>query len=105
MALIKLNDEQKVTLTIDPRTASNNPADVESINWTNSNEGVATLVVSDDKKSATVLSVGIGATQIGITVDSDLSENVTELSGFVDIEVVASQAVSLGINAGVPELK
>lgn len=100
-----LNDEQKVTLTIDPRTAAGNPASVESINWSNSNEAVVSLVVSEDKKTAVVSSVGLGVAQISVVVDADLSENVSELTGILDIEVVASQAVSLGIVAGVPELK
>lgn len=100
-----LNDEQKVTLTIDPRTAAGNPANVESINWSNSNEAVVSLVVSEDKKTAVVSSVGLGVAQISVVVDADLSENVSELTGILDIEVVASQAVSLGIVAGIPELK
>lgn len=106
MSLI-LTDEQKVTLALTPKTAAGNPAKLDGAPvWSVSAPEVASLEVAEDGLSATVVTVGLGAVQVSVSADADLDEGeVRTVSGVLDIEVVAAEAASLGISAGVPELK
>jgi len=106
MALI-LTDEQQVSLSIDPRTAAGNAAQVDGIPvWQVSDAAILTLVVAEDGKSAVVKSAGpVGTSQVSVSADADLGEGVRTITGTLDIEVKAAEAVTLGITAGTPEVK
>lgn len=105
MALI-LTDEQKVSLSIDPRTAAGNPAEVQSPVWSVSDGNVLSIVASEDGKSAVVTTTGqLGASQVSVSVDADLGEGVRTIAAVLDVTVVAAEAATLGISAGAPELK
>jgi hypothetical protein len=58
-----------------------------------------------DGLSCVALSDQIGVAQVQVTVDADLGPGVRTLTALLDIEVVAAEAISLGVIAGVPELK
>ena len=105
--MLKLTDEQKVALSIDPRTAAGNPASVDGVPvWTSSDPDIVALEVAEDGKSAVATAAGgLGAAQVSVVADADLGEGVRELTGVLDIEVLAAEAVELGITAGTPELK
>jgi len=106
MALV-LTDEQKVPLVLAPKTAAGNPAALDGAPvWTVSDETVLELTVSEDGLSASVAAKGLGSAQVSVVADADLDEGETrEISGVLDIVVVAAEAASLGISAGVPEAK
>ena len=106
MALV-LTDEQKVPLVLAPKTAAGNPAALDGAPvWTVSDETVLELTVSEDGLSASVAAKGLGSAQVLVVADADLDEGETrEISGVLDIVVVAAEAASLGISAGVPEAK
>jgi hypothetical protein len=102
MALI-LQDDQKVELSIAPVTAEENPAQVESVTWVSSDTNILTLTASADGMKAEAVTVGpLGVAQVQVTADADLGAGVVTLQGILDVQVVAGQAVSLGVSAGTP---
>lgn len=101
-----LTDVQKVSLSITPVTAAGNAAPVESVTWASSNEAVLTVVAAEDGLSAVATAVGpLGTAQVTVVADALIGEGTVELTGVLDVEVVASQAVSLVVAAGTPEPK
>lgn len=103
--MLTLTDIQKVHLTIAPVDAAGNPAPVDGIpSWSSSDESVLTVSAAADGMSADAVTVGpLGNAQVNVSADADLGEGIETLTGTLDVEVVASQATSLGISAGVPE--
>lgn len=106
MTLI-LTDEQKVTLSIQPLTQAGNPAKVDGKPvWSVSNPELISISESEDGLSVVASTVGpLGSAQVSVSADADLGEGVRELFSILDVEVIAAEAVSLGIVAGTPEPK
>lgn len=106
MSLI-LNNEQKVTLAIQPLTAGGNPATVDGVPaWSVSDETVLSIVVAEDGLSAVVTTAGpVGTSQVSVSADADLGEGVKTITGLLDVEVVGAEAATLAINTGTPEPK
>jgi hypothetical protein len=103
---MKLTDIEKVALSVQPMSAAGNPAPVETAMWTCSDDTVLTVVPGADGLSCEVITTGkIGTARVSVTVDADMGEGVISLEGFADFEVVASQAVSLAVNVGTPEVR
>lgn len=105
--MLVLTDMQKVDLSISPKSAAGNPALVDGMpTWFVSDEKVLSLTISDDGMSATAMATGVlGTSQISVEVDADLGEGVRSIVGVLVIEVKASEAVSLDVNAGTPSDK
>jgi hypothetical protein len=101
-----LTDLQKVKVSIAPVDAKGNPAKVDGIpTWESSDIALLTVIPADDGMSAYAFATGpLGTAQISVQVDADLGEGVKLLVGTLDIEIIASDAVSLSIAAGTPEL-
>lgn len=105
--MLVLTDVQKVSLSISPVSAAGNPASIDGVpTWSTSDDTVLTLEVAEDGLSAVALTTGkLGTAQVSVVADADLGEGVKELTGVLDVEVKASEAVSLELNAGTPENK
>lgn len=110
--LITLTDEQKVTLTLNPRTAgtstnpNGNPAQVDGVPQWSVTEGDVTLEAAEDGMSATVFSGAANVnSKVSVSADADLGEGVSTIEDVLDVAVVAASASALGINAGTPEQK
>ena len=104
--MILLTNEQKVKLTLAPKTQLGNPASLDGIPvWNTSDSNVATLDVSPDGLSAYVISNNPGVSQISAICDGDLGDGVRELSSAVDVQVVLAEAFSVGFTNGEVELK
>ncbi len=108
MALI-LTDEQQVTLTLLPKTNKGNPAKIDGVpTWSTSNPAVLTVTADPaDPTGLTALAVAVGpvgTAQVQVVADADLSPEVRQLTSVLDVEVVAAEAVTLDIAAGVPTL-
>lgn len=106
MAVVLTND-QKVSVAIQPVDRFGNVARVDGIpTWSLSDPGVGTLEVTPDGLVALFTTTGpLGVTQVQVQADADLGGGVKTLSGTLDIQVEAGEAVSLGLVAGVPEPK
>lgn len=99
--VMRINTEQKVTVTVAPKTAGGNPAPIDgAVNFTSDNEAVARIEVIDNL-SANVVAVGPGAALITATFDADMDEgedrNITATGA---IEVVAAEAETAEIVFG-----
>jgi len=99
-----LTDTQEVDLSIAPKDAKGNPAAVEGAPvWASSDPTILTVEAAADGLSAVAKAVGpLGTAQVSVTADADLGEGVKSISGTMDFEVQAGEAVSLGISAGTP---
>jgi hypothetical protein len=105
---MKLTDSQQGILTIRPVTKGGKPAPVEagSVLWTG--PSFVAITPSADGLSATAVAMGLGGDDpggpaeefISASADADLGTGVVTISGRVAIQVVASQAASLGIEEG-----
>lgn len=105
--MLVLTDSQKCALSITPKTAAGNPALVDGVpEWSVSNPDILTLEVAEGGLSAVVLANGpVGESQVSVTADADLGEGVAAITGVLDVQVKAGQAVSLSIDAATPEEK
>jgi hypothetical protein len=103
MSLV-LTDVQKVTLKVNPVSAAGNPAQVDGAPvWSSSDDTVLSLSVSEDGFSAEAVTTGkLGVAQVNVSADVDMGEGVKTLTGVLDVEVKASEAVSLNLAADVP---
>lgn len=103
MSLI-LTDTQKVVLSIAPKSAAGNPAKVDGVPAWSATGDQLTLTPAADGMSCVVTTSGtLGTAQVSVTADADLGEGVKPIAGTLDIEVVAGEAVSLGISHAEPE--
>lgn len=101
-----LTDEQQAPLKVAFRTASNNLAKIDGIpEWASSNPDVAEIITTDDPNAVIVRSKGLGVAQISVTGDADLGSGQRPVTGVLDVEVQAAEAVSAGIEAGTAEPK
>jgi hypothetical protein len=104
MAALVLTDLQQVELSVAPVNAVGNPAPVDGEPvWAVSDPTVLTLQIASDGFSALAVTTGkLGTCQVSVSADADLGPGVTTLTGTLDIEVKASQAVNLGMTVGTP---
>lgn len=105
MSLI-LKDDQRVGLTAAFTTKAGNPARVDGVPvWRSSDESIVTVTPSEDGLSAVAVAVGpLGTAQVSVEADADLDAEETRLiTGVLDIEVRASEAVVAIVAAGAPE--
>lgn len=105
--MLVLTDVQKVALAIAPKSAAGNPAQVDGAPvWSSSDETILTLTVAPDGLSAEAVTTGkLGTVQVNVSADADLGEGAKTITGVLDIEVKASEAVSLDVSAGTPSDK
>ena len=102
-----ITDTQKVNLTVSFQDAAGNPASVDGApTWASSDTSIVTLDVAADGLSAFAVSAGpLGTSQVSAVADADLGGGVTNITGVMDIEVQASEAVQALVAAGAPEPK
>lgn len=103
-----LTDDQQVNLTAAFTTKAGNPARVDGVPvWRSSDESVITVTAAEDGLSAVAVAVGpLGSAQVSVEADADLDEGEERLiTGVLDIEVRASEAVVAVVAAGAPEPK
>jgi hypothetical protein len=106
--MLILPDDHKVGLSVQPVDAKGHPAQLEGDpTWSVADPTIATVtpVPYDGQTYRADLVPGdnLGTTQVNVSGDADLGEGVTTITGLLDVQVVAGQAVSLNIAAGTPE--
>lgn len=101
---LTLNVLQGVNLEITPVDALGNPAPLDGVPvWEASNLDIISLMPTPDGLSAVALASGSpGTTQIRVTADARLGDEVVPLIALLDLAIVPAEAVSLGLTAGVP---
>jgi hypothetical protein len=104
--MLVLTDVQKVRVAVRAVSAAGNPAVLDGVPvWSVSDDSVLSLVVGEGGLFVDVFSTGkLGAAQLKVEADADLGDGVRALFGVLDFSVVASEAVNLSVEAGVPEV-
>lgn len=102
---VLISDEEKITLTMNPKTRSGRPANVQNPSWTSADPSIVTVEPTADGKSCALVSQSVGTTTIHVSADADLGDGVRALETDFDFEVAAAEASDLGLTAGEPELK
>jgi hypothetical protein len=102
-----LTDEQQVPLAVAFRTSKGNPATVDGIPvWTSSDETIVTVTPAADGLTCLAVATGaLGTAQVSAEADADLGSGRRLVTGVIDIEVRAAEAVQALVTAGAPELK
>lgn len=104
--LITITNEEKVLLTLAPKTAAGNDATLDGAPVWTVLEGDATLEVAADGLSCYLISGAADTlSKIEVTADADLGEGVVTLVDTVDLAVVQANASALGLVVGAAELK
>lgn len=105
-----ITNEQKIKITIAPKTAAGNDAQVEagSVKFENTTEGsdVTVEAIEGEPNSAYLVSgSNEGVANIRVSADADLGLGVATIEDNVTLTVVLATADNLGLNSGEPELK
>lgn len=105
MATFVLMDDQHVELTIAAVDDAGNPTTLTSVpTWAVSDDTVLTVTPSADGMSADLVAVGkLGSSQVSVSAVIDADH--PPISGTLDVNVVASGAVSITITPGTPAHK
>lgn len=104
--MVTLLDNQKLAITkIEATSVKGNPAVIDGVpTWSISDDTLLSLEVAGDSLSAIVHVVGpVGNAQVMAKADADTGEGIEEITGIMDIEILASKAASLTLTAGTPE--
>jgi len=98
-----LTSTQEIDLAIKPLDAKGNAAQVDGTpEWVSSDPNIVLVAPSTDGLSCVAKAMAIGHAQISVAADADLNEGIETLTGTIEFNVVAGNAVSLGIIAGSP---
>ena len=101
--MFRLTDSQKVVLNVGAVSAAGNPAPLEGVTVTSSDETVVT-VVGGAEGSFVLSSTGkVGTSQIVVSADARIGEGEVPLTGSEVIEVVGGEAVQVALTFGAPE--
>jgi hypothetical protein len=102
MALI-LKANQQAPLAVRFEDAEGNPARVDGVPvWGVSSPNVGELVVAPDGLSANLLAGSPTTGQVNVRADADLGTGVKEITGVLDVEVLAGEAAVVVIASGPP---
>lgn len=103
---ITITNEQKIKVTLTPKTDSGKPAQIDGVpSWTVST-GDATLDQAPDGMSVYLVSGDApGTSEILVEADADLGEGVETISATITLNVEGAKAVNLGLAIGEPEAK
>lgn len=104
---LQLNTEQKIKLTIAPKTESGKPASLDGIPvWTSSDTSVIVLEPAADGLSAYCITTdAAGVSNVSVSADCDLGAGIETISATEDITVTHVKASNLGLTDGTPENK
>lgn len=103
---ISITNEQKITVTLTPKTDTGKPAKLDGVPTWEVVSGNSTVVAAADGLSASLVSSDDpGDTQVLVKADADLGEGIVEISDIIQLTVVGATATNLGLSAGTPEPK
>lgn len=101
---IQLTATQQTAVAVAATDKKGNPAEIESVTFTSSDPDVAAVTqdAGDDNK-ALVVAGKVGVAQIVVTADADMGDGTKEITGTLDVTVVAGEAAIIVVSAGAPE--
>ena len=89
-----LPDDKTATIVVSPADIKGFAAPVEDLSYSSSD---ASIVAVD--ATGLITPVGLGTATINVTADAIIGDGVSTIAGTLDVQVVASQAVSLAVTA------
>lgn len=103
MSSLVLSTVQKVELSIQPVDAKGYVALTDGIpTWTVSNGGIVEITTASDGLSAELVAVAPGMTQVAVSVDARMGDEVHLITGVLEITVTPAEAIAVNIMAGIP---
>lgn len=106
MLAVNITNEQKVTLTLKPVTATGKPAPLDGRPTWTIKDGDSPVIQSEDGLKAEIFSSDTpGKTTILLEADVDLGEGVEPISEEIVVTVSGAKASSFGLSVGTPEPK
>jgi len=109
MVEVTITNEQKVNVTLSPKTDTGKPAKLDGIpTWTvvNPSEVTSTVVPAADGMSADLVSSDTpGDTTFLIDGDADLGTGVEDVQETITLHVSGANAKNLGVTIGTPVAK
>jgi hypothetical protein len=99
---VKLKANEEFDVAVAFQDAAKNPANVQGVPaWASNNEAVLTVTPSEDGLSAVCSTTGsVGSAQVSVSADADLGDGTTTITGVLDVEVLAGDAVLVVLNPG-----
>jgi hypothetical protein len=104
--MLKITTEQQVRLHAAFLTGAGAPAPIEGTPaWATAQPTIIDLIPDADGLGALVKSKAIGAAQITVEADADLTTGTRTITGTIGIEVIEAGAETVEITADPPEFK
>jgi len=101
-----ITNEQKVNVTLSPKTDSGKPAKLDGVPVWSVVSGDSTVVAAADGMSADLVSSDTpGDTTFLVDGDADLGSGVEDIQETITLHVAGANAKNLGITVGTPTLK
>lgn len=94
---IQITSEQKVRITLAPKSDAGNDAVVDGAPQWSVSSGDATVEPEEGGLSAWIISGAPGDSVIAVNADADLGEGVRTISDRIDLKVTGPEASSLGL--------
>jgi hypothetical protein len=106
MIEINITNEQQVKVTLNPKTETGKPAQVDGAPTWEVITGNSTVTPATDGLSADLISSDDpGDTDFLVKADADLGAGVQEISDVIRLHVAGAMAANLGLSAGEPPPK
>lgn len=103
---ISITNEEKVKVTLAPKTSTGKPAALDGKPTWTVTSGAATVEVSEDGLSAFLVSADApGDTVVLVEADADLGSGVQTVSDTIQLHVLGALAASLGVTVDAPIAK
>jgi len=103
---VKITNEQKVNVTLSPKTDTGKPAKLDGAPVWSVVSGDSTVVPAADGMSADLISSDTpGDTTFLIDADADLGEGKEDLQETITLTVAGANAKNLGVTVGTPVAK
>ena len=100
--MLQLTDSQKARVSVSAVDKKGQAAEVQGVKFSSSDETIATVEDNGDG-SASIVAGLPGTCQIQVTADADMGDGDTEITGTLDLTVVAGSAATINVTAGAPE--
>ena len=103
MSLI-MTTVQECPLQVVFKDSQGNPAPVENIVWTSSDENIITVTTdaSDPTKAVVAATGTTGTGQVNVQADARVGSGTNEITGLLDVEILSAEATVVEISAGTP---
>jgi hypothetical protein len=102
---ITLSNEQKVLVTVQPKTAGGNPAVVDGAATFTVTAGTCTTQQVDPLSAYVLSGSEPGDSTVQMSCDADLGSGVVPVLDTMTVHVTSASAASLDVVVGTPELK